>query len=42
VFFIIFSNLFPFPLEGKEEAMRDIKLQEIDQELEEEREDLEK
>ncbi len=36
------SNLFPFPLKGKEEATRDTELQETNQELEEEREDLEK
>ncbi len=41
-FSLSISNLFPFPLEGKEEATRDIELQETNQELEEEREDLEK
>jgi hypothetical protein len=41
-FLLSISNLFPFPLEGKEEATKDIELQETNQELEEEREDLEK
>jgi hypothetical protein len=37
-----FSNLFPFPLKGHKKGVRDMKLQETEQELDEEREELEK